>query len=196
MSTFEYIKSDLFRYTGRISYWLLLLHFVGNRPFKYTCWLRLCQSSNGLIRAVARVMHFWLSKKYGIHIPVSVKIGYGIYIGHGMCLVMHSTTRIGNNCNFSQFSTIGSCLGKAAVIGDEVYVGPGTCVVEDVTIGNGATIGAGAVVTKDVAERTTVAGVPARKVSNKQPGRFIQNPWSPCLGEASAAVHRQLQGNE
>jgi len=183
MSVIDYIRSDLFRYTGRPSAWLFLPYYFGNRSFKYSCWLRLCSSSNALVRVVARVMHFRLSRKYGIHIPVSVKIGYGLYIGHGMCLVMHPTTRIGNNCNFSQFSTIGSCRGKAAVIGDEVYIGPGTCVVEDVSIGSGATIGAGAVVVKDVPKHTTVAGVPATSISVNQPGRNIQNPWPVCRGE-------------
>ncbi len=42
---------------------------------------------------------------------------------------------------------------------------------------NNATIGAGAVVVKDVPENATVAGVPAKIVSYKSPGRYIGNRW-------------------
>ena len=65
-------------------------------------------------------------------------------------IIVNSSAKIGNNCNLSQFTTIGSNHGKAAQIGDNVYIGPGVCIVEDVVIGNNVTIGAGSVVTKDI----------------------------------------------
>ena len=51
------------------------------------------------------------------------------------------------------------------------------CIVENVTIGDFSTIGAGAVVVKDVPERATVAGVPAKVLTDKQPSRYIKNKW-------------------
>lgn len=72
---------------------------------------------------------------------------------------------------------VGSNEGQAATIGDNVYIGPNVCIVEDVMIGNNCTIGAGSVVTKDIPENTTAAGNPAKVISYKTPGRFINNMW-------------------
>ena len=92
-------------------------------------------------------MHRRLSKKYGIQIPRRCKIGYGFYIGHGIGIVINGGTVIGNNVNISQFLTIGSNKGTPAVIGDNVYIG------------------------------ATVAGVPAKVISYKEPGRFIKDRY-------------------
>ena len=50
----------------------------------------------------------------------------------------------------------------AVVVGDAVLLGAASVVLQGLTIGAGAVVGAAACVTKDVAERTTVVGVPAR----------------------------------
>lgn len=45
-----------------------------------------------------------------------------------------------------------------------VSIGSGATIIAGVTIGEGSVIGAGSVVTKDVAPKTIVAGVPAKKL--------------------------------
>lgn len=72
------------------------------------------------------------------------------FLSHGFGTIVNPTTIIGNNVNLSQYSTIGSNEGKAAIIGNNVYIGPGVYIVEHVKIGSNVCIGAGAVVTKDI----------------------------------------------
>ena len=92
-------------------------------------------------------------------------------------MIINYTATIGDNVNVSQFSTIGTNSGKAATIGDNVYIGPSVCIVGDVNIGNNASIGAGAVVTKDIPENATAAGVPAKVLNIDNPGQYIKNKW-------------------
>ncbi len=53
------------------------------------------------------------------------------------------------------------------IIGDDVWVGYGAIIYSGVKIGNGAIIAAGSIVTKDIAPFTIVAGVPAKKISER-----------------------------
>ncbi|MGI2178565.1 serine O-acetyltransferase [Shewanella frigidimarina] len=176
MKPFDLIKADLYRHTGKVSLLLICKNlFNNNRSFKYTFWLRLANSHNFIIRLLAKLMHQHLSIKYQIQIPVKTQIGPGLYLGHASSLMINSTAVIGLNCNLSQFTTIGSNHGKAAVIGNNVYIGPNVCLVEAVNIGDYATIGAGAVVVKNVPSNMTAVGNPARLILNKEPGRYILN---------------------
>ena len=172
----QLIISDAYRYRGSTSIMSITKLYMFNLSFRYSFWLRLA-SYNGALSLVTRFILKRKSNKYGIFIPKETKIGYGFYIGHPCGIVINPTAIIGNNVNISQFTTIGANEGEAAKIGDEVYIGPGVCIVENITIGNRATIGAGAVVVKDVLENATVAGVPAKEISRKKPGRYIQNVW-------------------
>lgn len=179
MTPYEYIKSDLYRYAGNTSLATLLSHLTFNRSFKYSFWLRLRRARFAPLRLFAALMHRHLRFKYGVRIHADCEIGYGLYIGHPMGILINHTARIGNNCNLSQFTTIGSNYERAAEIGDNVYIGPSVCIVEHVKIGHNATIGAGAVVVRDVPEDSTVAGNPAKVISMKEPGRYVLNRWPP-----------------
>lgn len=177
---FSYIVSDYCRYKGKqggVIDVILYLFFGHNHCFNFSFWFRLASRKNVLF-PIAIQMYRYLSNKYSIQIPSTTKIGYGLYIGHGIGIVINGGTIIGNNVNISHFLTIGTNNGTPAIIGDNVYIGPNVCIVENVHIGNNATIGAGAVVVKDIPNNATVAGVPAKVISYKKPGRFIKNRFS------------------
>ena len=171
------IKSDHFRLEGEMPSTLKVLA-KNLKPFSKSVlfWLRLSQYS-GWLRPLCHFMWARKSEKMQVDIPESVKIGYGLYLGHATCMAINEKAIIGNNVNLSQFLNIGSNWNQTPIICDRAYIAPHVCLVEGVTIGHGAVIGAGAVVTKDVAPCTTVAGVPAKKISDNDSAPFIQNPF-------------------
>lgn len=172
----KYIRSDLMRYYGKYDNRTLIKAYFCNRTFRFQCAFRLCQDS-GIKRVIGKVLYKINPMKYQIQLPQMTKVGYGLYIGHGGPIVVNPYTVIGNNCNLSQFTSIGSNYNKGAVIGDHTYIGPNVCIVEDVKIGNNVTIGAGSVVTKDIPDNATAAGNYAKVINYNNPGRFVNNRW-------------------
>lgn len=173
-SAFSLIKADLERYLflhkmgGASSQKALIMTLLFERGFKFTFWWRLA-GVKSILKPLVWFCYRHYSSKYGIQINTSTRIGGGLYIGHGMGVVINPTAIIGKNFTISQFCTIGSNKGKAAVIGDNVYIAPHSCIIEDVKLGDHSTVGAGCVVTHDVPPYAVVAGVPARiiKYNNK-----------------------------
>lgn len=175
----QFVKSDLFRYYGKCDFVTFLKAIVKSRTFRFQYAFRMCQCS-GILRLWG--LFLWIlnrSRKF-IQLPRTTKVGYGLYIGHGGPIIVNPTAVIGNNVNLSQFTTIGSNHGKAATIGDNVYIGPGVCIVEDVKIGNNVTIGAGSIVTKSIPDNATAVGNYAKVINHNTPGRYIHNRWSYC----------------
>ena len=98
-----------------------------NHCFAYSFWLRLASKGPSPLRQVARLMHYRLSRRYGVQIPVETRIGEELYIGHGVGIVVNGGTVIGDNCNLSQFVSIGTNHGTPAVIGI-MYISDLMCV--------------------------------------------------------------------
>jgi serine O-acetyltransferase len=104
----------------------------------------------------------------GIEIHPGAKIGRGIFIDHGMGVVIGETTEIGDNVTIYQGVTLGG-TGKEKgkrhpTIGNNVVISAGAKVLGSIKIGNDVIIGSGAVVIKSVPDRCTVVGVPGRIV--------------------------------
>ncbi|RKD33811.1 serine O-acetyltransferase [Thermohalobacter berrensis] len=104
----------------------------------------------------------------GIEIHPGAKIGKGLFIDHGMGVVIGETTEIGDNVTIYQGATLGG-TGKEKgkrhpTIGNNVVVASGAKVLGPIKIGDNSKIGAGAVVLKEVPENCTVVGIPGRVV--------------------------------
>ncbi len=117
----------------------------------------------------------WILRKiciigFGIRIGDSAVLDPGIYLPHGN-VVVDGLVRIGQGSVLCPWVTLGVNRGDVfgPALGQHVFVGTGARLLGGIAVGDGATIGAGAVVVHDVAEGTTVAGVPARVVTEKLP---------------------------
>lgn len=104
----------------------------------------------------------------GIEIHPGAKIGKGLFIDHGMGVVIGETTVIGNNCTLYQGVTLGGTgkdRGKRhPTLGNNVTVGAGAKVLGPFRVGDNAKIAAGAVVLTEIPPNATAVGVPARVV--------------------------------
>lgn len=172
----DYVKSDLMRYYGKYDFGTFLKAYCRNSIFRFQYALRLCQCS-GIVKIFGLFLWGINRTKKKIQLPRQTQVGYGLYISHDGPIVVNPTAILGNNCNLSQFTTIGSNEGTAAVIGDNTYIGPNVCIVENVTIGSNVTIGAGSVVTKDIPNNATAVGNYAKVINYDNPGRYIKNRW-------------------
>lgn len=115
-------------------------------------------------RLISQVSRFFT----GIEIHPGAKIGEGVFIDHGMGVVIGETAEIGDNVTIYQGVTLGG-TGKEKgkrhpTIGNNVVVGTGAKVLGPIEVGDYARIGAGSVVLHNVPSHTTVVGVPGRVV--------------------------------
>lgn len=90
----------------------------------------------------------------GAEISPAAEIGPGLYVSHGVGLVIGGHARIGRRATLLHGVTLGSPsrarLEEMPVLGDGVFVGAGAAIIGPVMVGDGASIGVHAVVTRDV----------------------------------------------
>ena len=107
----------------------------------------------------------------GVEIHPSAQIGKGVFIDHGMGVVIGETAIIGEYVTIYQGVTLGG-TGKEKgkrhpTLGSEIVVGAGAKILGNITIGDRVNVGAGSIVLRNVPDDCTVVGVPARIVRHR-----------------------------
>ena len=130
----------------------------------------------------------------GIEIHPGAQIGKGVFIDHGMGVVIGETAIVGDYSLIYQGVTLGG-TGKETgkrhpTLGDNVVVGGGAKVLGNIQIGNNVRIGASSVVLHDVPSNCTVVGIPGRVVYRS--GVKVNPLEHGNLPDSEAAVIRTL----
>lgn len=130
----------------------------------------------------------------GIEIHPGAAIGRGVFIDHGMGVVIGETAVIGDYSLIYQGVTLGGTgkeIGKRhPTLGANVVVGAGAKILGNIEIGSNVRIGAGSVVLRDVPSDCTVVGVPGRIVYRN--GEKVDPLEHGRLPDAEAEVIRIL----
>jgi serine O-acetyltransferase len=154
----------------------------------------------------------------GIEIHPGAHIGEGLFIDHGMGVVIGETAVIGDDCSLTQGVTLGGTSTlhekRHPTLGNNVNVGAGAKLMGAITVGDYARIGAGSVVVTNVPAYATVVGVPGKVVAYYDAGndtrvRLPDPEWDRieelsqkldelraqvAALEAELAEHRQVTG--
>ena len=123
------------------------------------------------LKLPARALSQIMRALTGIEIHPAARIGPGLFIDHGMGVVIGETTEIGADVTLYQGVTLGGTTlvkGKRhPTLEDRVVVGAGAKVLGAITIGEGSRVGANAVVVKSVPANAVVVGVPGEVVAQR-----------------------------
>ncbi len=177
--------------------------------------VRAYRKANWFYRHNMKYIARWISQrarhKTGIEIHPGATIGKGLFIDHGMGVVIGETAEIGDNCTIYQNVTLGGTgkdQGKRhPTLGNNVLVGAGARVLGPFKVGNNARIAAGAVVLTEVPDNATAVGVPARivRINGEKPKCMeldqihVTDPVAQKLCELEAKIDsltKKLEGKE
>lgn len=175
------------------------LHAIWWHRLSARCWKWGLPLTARVISQLAR----WLT---GIEIHPGAKIGDGLFIDHGMGVIIGETAEIGDNVTLFQGVTLGG-TGKEhgkrhPTLGDNVLVGAGAKILGSFTVGDNSLIGSNAVLLQPLPENATAVGVPAEvvRVNGRRPEPLehdkMPDPVHECLNTMRLrmeALEKRLQ---
>lgn len=127
-----------------------------------------------LARLISQTSRFFT----GIEIHPGATIGKGLFIDHGMGVVIGETSEVGDDVTLYHGVTLGGTgkdKGKRhPTVGNNVVIGAGAKVLGPIVIGNDAKVGANAVVVKNVPDGATAVGIPAKNIVRKANAAVIE----------------------
>jgi serine O-acetyltransferase len=135
------------------------VHALAIHRVAHGLWTRRWTTSARFVSHVGRFLT-------GIEIHPGARLGPGLFIDHGMGVVIGETAEVGENVTLLQGVTLGGTSLKKEkrhpTLGNNVVVGAGAKILGAFVIGDGSRIGAGSVVVREVPPNSVVVGVPGR----------------------------------
>jgi len=132
----------------------------------------------------------------GIEIHPAATIGPGVFIDHGMGVVIGETAEIGENVTIYQGVTLGGTslerVKRHPTIHRNVVIGSGAKILGPFSVGENSRIGSGSVVVKEVPPNSVVVGVPGRVIYRD--GRKVTTPIDLNMVDLPDPVAQAIQG--
>ena len=132
----------------------------------------------------------------GIEIHPGAKIGKGLFIDHGIGIVIGETAEIGDHCILFHHVTLGGTgkhVGKRhPTLGNHVTIGTAATLLGPIRVGNHAKIGAETfVIMHDIPDDCTVVGAPGHIV--KLHGKRVMKKLEPSVMISDNQNHNQQE---
>ena len=163
-------KKDISEFIAGLFFPDHILNF--QKLLRKTEYVKNCK--HGLLGRTLYAYYLWKLQK------VSLKLGFCIYpnnfgpglsISHPGPIIINPAARIGSNCRIHPCVVIGTQAGRSEQVpklGNNIYIGPGVKIFGSIEIADNIAIGANSVVNKSFMDAgITIAGVPARKISDQ-----------------------------
>lgn len=113
---------------------------------------------------LSKLIYYLIQVVFNCVIPPNVRIGKGTSVAHGVGIVIHPDTVIGNGVRIFQNVTMAN---PGIVVGDGCLIGAGAVLIGPVTLGDNVKVGANTVVNIDVPSNSTVVGAKCRVILPK-----------------------------
>lgn len=149
------------------------LHAVWAHRVSHALWRREHLTTARAVSQAARALT-------GVEIHPGATLGPGLFIDHGMGVVIGETAEVGTDCTIYHGVTLGGTSlepGKRhPTIGDRVTIGAGAKVLGPIEVGHDSRIGSNAVVVRPVHDNSVVVGVPGQVIARTKPHTDADRP--------------------
>jgi len=164
------------------------LHALWFHRLAHWCWTHRLKFLGRFTSHVSRFLT-------GIEIHPGARLGPGLFIDHGMGVVIGETAEVGENVTMYQGGTLGRTslekVKRHPTIGTNVVIGSGAKVLGPFTVGENSRIGSGSVVVKEVPPNSVVVGIPGR-ITHRD-GRKVEQKIDLNMTDLPDPVARTLQ---
>jgi serine O-acetyltransferase len=169
----SFIVADFRRMSNSNSIATYFKYMLMNSSFKITFWFRVgsyLKEKRNIVHRLMYVIVYFIHKhnQYltGIQLAFGTSIGKGLFFPHFSCIVISSSSKIGDNCTIFHGVSLGAIRGKGDPhVGNNVVFATGAKILGNVTIGNDVFVGANSVVVKDIPDNAVVVGIPAKIIN-------------------------------